>query len=170
MPVVTGSWRRWTAGFLILDESATPNQAALLTEIAHASKRHWGYPESWIRAWRTPLTVLPESIATRPTAVASIDDRIVGFHQLQPLGRSLRLDHLWVLPQWTRQGVGTVLFRDACHRGASLGWSELRIVSDPNAVGFYERIGAVRTGIERDLIEGQIRELPVLLVPLDPAR
>jgi predicted N-acetyltransferase YhbS len=68
------------------------------------------------------------------------------------------------------QGVGTALFRDACHRGTSLGWSELRIVSDPHASGFYERVGASRSGIERDSIEGQLRELPVLLVPLDPAR
>ena len=151
-------------------ESAAPDQAALLTAIAHASKRYWGYPESWMKIWETQLTVLRESIATRPTAVARIDGRIVGFHQLQPLGRSLRLDHLWVLPQWIRQGLGTALFRDACQRGASLGWSELRIVSDTHAVGFYERIGAVRSGIERDTFEGQIRELPVLLVPLDPAR
>ncbi len=151
-------------------ESATPDQAPLLTAIAHASKRHWGYPESWIKFWETQLTVLSESLATRPTAVARIGGRVVGFHQLQPLGRSLRLDHLWVLPQWMRQGVGTALLRDACHRGVSLGWRELRIVSDPHAVGFYERIGAVRVGVERDSIEGQLRELPVLLVPLDPAR
>ena len=151
-------------------ESAAPDQAALLTDIAHASKRHWGYPKSWIQLWNSQLTVLPESIVNRPTAVARIGGRVVGFHQLQPLGRSLRLDHLWVFPQWMGQGVGTALFRDACRRGAALGWSELRIVSDPNAVGFYERIGAVRSGSERDSVEGQIRELPVLLVPLDPAR
>jgi GNAT superfamily N-acetyltransferase len=150
-------------------QNATPDQAALLTSIAHAAKRHWGYPESWIQSWSTQLTISPESIATRPTVVACVEGQVVGFHQLCTLGRTLRLDHLWIHPDFMRQGVGTVLFQDACRRGAGMGWSELKIVSDPNAAGFYERQGASRIGVERDGIDGQPRELPVLLVPLNRA-
>jgi GNAT superfamily N-acetyltransferase len=150
-------------------QTATPDQAALLTSLAHAAKRHWGYPESWIEAWSAQLTLSPESIAARPTAVACLGDRVAGFYQLAPLGRSLRLDHLWVHPEFLRQGAGTALFTDACRRGAALGWTELRIVSDPHATGFYERQGATRMEVEHDRIEGQLRELPVLLVPLNRA-
>jgi len=40
---------------------AVPAEAGLLTEIAHAAKRHWGYPENWIRRWKSDLTITPES-------------------------------------------------------------------------------------------------------------
>ena len=142
----------------------------MLTSLAHAAKRHWGYPESWIEAWTGQLTISPDSIVTRPTIVAWSGNRVVGFYQLAPVGRSLRLDHLWVHPNSMRQGVGTVLFNDACRRGGALGWADLRIVSEPQATGFYERQGATRIASEPDVIDGQLRELPVLLVPLNRAR
>mgnify|MGYP003337409735 CR=1 FL=1 len=44
---------------------AQPEDHQVLTEIAHAAKRHWGYPESWIEEWRYFLTVLPEDIANK---------------------------------------------------------------------------------------------------------
>jgi hypothetical protein len=42
---------------------AKPQEAEALTEIAHAAKRHWGYPEPWIQNWRDILTMRPEFIA-----------------------------------------------------------------------------------------------------------
>ena len=151
-------------------QNATPDQAALLSSLAHAAKRHWGYPECWIQAWSEQLAISRDSIATRPTVVACVEDHVVGFHQLCALGRSLRLDHLWVHPDFMRAGVGSALFEDACRRGTEMGWLELRIVSDPNATGYYERQGASRVAMERDVLDGQLRELPVLLVPLNRAR
>jgi hypothetical protein len=44
-----------------------PSEAAALTEIAFAAKRHWGYPEHWIAHWRSILTVTPEFVATHET-------------------------------------------------------------------------------------------------------
>ena len=35
---------------------ANPDEAGVLTEIAHAAKRHWSYPESWIEYWREDVT------------------------------------------------------------------------------------------------------------------
>ena len=32
--------------------TAVPADAARLTEIAFAAKRHWAYPESWVARWR----------------------------------------------------------------------------------------------------------------------
>ena len=37
---------------------AMPDEAEALTEIAHAAKRHWGYPENWIERWKANLTTL----------------------------------------------------------------------------------------------------------------
>jgi len=45
--------------------------------------------------------------------------------------------------------------------------SELEISADPNAEGFYERMGATRIGEVRSEIEGQPRVLPrmALVIP-----
>lgn len=35
----------------ILIRRVLPEEAAQLSRIALAAKRHWGYPERWIEAW-----------------------------------------------------------------------------------------------------------------------
>ena len=148
---------------------AQPTDAATLTSIAHAAKRHWGYPESWITVWADQLTITAESIQTRPTWIALESGIAVGFFQLSQLGRAVRLDHLWVLPEAMGRGIGTALFHAACAEGTRMGWPTLRLISDPHAEGFYLRRGAVRIGTDFDECQGTVRELPVLLVRLAAA-
>ena len=45
----------------------------------------------------------------------------------------------------------------------------LEIESDPNADGFYQRMGARRFGTRFTALEGQPRELPVLVYEVDQA-
>ncbi|MEY2504354.1 MAG: hypothetical protein QOG27_634, partial [Verrucomicrobiota bacterium] len=49
---------------------AKPEDAEILTEIAQAAKRHWGYPESWMVAWRDVLTMRRDFIAANVAYVA----------------------------------------------------------------------------------------------------
>ena len=41
---------------------ASPGDAEVLTRIAFAAKRYWGYPERWIEHWSESLTVTPEFV------------------------------------------------------------------------------------------------------------
>jgi predicted N-acetyltransferase YhbS len=52
------------------------------------------------------------------------------------------LDDLWVVPEWIREGIGSRLFRHAVNLVRDVGASRMEWVSDPEAVGFYERMGA----------------------------
>ena len=56
---------------------ARPEDAATLTTIAFAAKRHWGYPERWIESWRDALTVQPDFIITHETYSAVVENRAV---------------------------------------------------------------------------------------------
>jgi GNAT superfamily N-acetyltransferase len=125
-------------------ERAKPDEAATLTEIAFAAKRHWGYPEQWIAGWTDLLTVKPRLISEQETYAAYVDGGTVGFYSLRGGAARICLDHLWVLPQAMRRGVGRALFLHAVGRATALGFETLEIESDPNAAGFYERIGARR--------------------------
>ena len=137
-----------------------------LTEIAHAAKRHWGYPERWIEHWRDTLTITPDYIAGNEVYVARLGDQIVGFYALLGSGAKLTLDHLWLSPSQIGTGIGRTLFNHAMAKAKQLGATEIEIEAEPNAVGFYERMGATRVGENVYELEGQPRILPLLIYKL----
>jgi catechol 2,3-dioxygenase-like lactoylglutathione lyase family enzyme len=142
---------------------AKPIDAARLTEIAHAAKRHWGYPEHWIEIWSNLLTIESEFIVSHETCGAVVDNETIGFYALGREGEKLDLLHLWVLPRMMRRGVGRALFVHAVERMKLIGCRRIEIESDPHAEGFYRRMGARLVGTRiRDMGQDH-RELPVLV-------
>ena len=141
---------------------ARPEHADALTQIAIAGKRHWNYPESWIQLWLPLLTITPSYIAGHEIWLALADEQPVAFYSLKGDGESLWLDNLWVLPAFMGQGIGEFLFRHALIRCRKRDASVLRIESDPNAQGFYEKMGAVKVDELRGEMDGQVRVLPVM--------
>jgi GNAT superfamily N-acetyltransferase len=141
--------------------TAHPSEAGVLTEIAFAAKRHWGYPEHWLAQWQALLTVTPESVATHETFAAREGDRILGFGAIARDGDLLWLKDLWVSPAEMGRGIGRALFRRAQQRAWALGFATFEIEADPHAAGFYQRMGAVSIGMRASQIDGQVRELPL---------
>jgi ribosomal protein S18 acetylase RimI-like enzyme len=141
---------------------ATPEDADALTEIAHAAKRHWGYPESWIAAWRQTLTMRPGFIAANLAFIAIEEERAVGFYVLTSQDDGLHLDHLWIVPGAMGHGIGRALFEHAVGQAKNLRADSIKIESDPNAEGFYKRMGAKRVGLSVSEVAGERRELPLL--------
>ena len=141
---------------------AQPEDAEALTQIAHAAKRHWGYPEPWIEAWRDILTMRPEFIAANVAYCATEDDNIVGFYVLTTESDGIHLDHLWIIPAAMRRGIGRALFEHAADQAGAAGFGLIKIEADPNAEGFYERMGARRVGTRVSEVEGEKRELPLM--------
>lgn len=138
----------------------------MLSAIAWAAKAHWGYPVHCLEQWRDQLTITPEFVAANDTFAAQLDRRIVAFHALLQTADTLRLEHLWVLPERMGQGIGRALFFHAAERAAATGASSLTIEADPHAETFYERMGAVRVGATTSEIDGARRELPLLIFDL----
>jgi GNAT superfamily N-acetyltransferase len=148
---------------------AQPEDAEALTEIAHAAKRHWGYPERWIESWRDTLTIRAEFVAANVAWLAMEDSRAVGFYVVTSEEDGLHLDHLWIVPSAMGRGIGRALFEHAVEQARGLGSHALKIESDPNAEGFYKRMGARRVGEAVTEIEGQRRQLPLLVYELPEA-
>jgi GNAT superfamily N-acetyltransferase len=143
---------------------AASAEAASLTQIAHDAKRHWGYPERWIEHWQEDLTISPDFIANNQVYVAHLENVIVGFYALVVVGERAQLEHMWVAPEHLGTGVGKGLFFHAMQIAAGDNISEVEISSDPNAEGFYQRMGARRIGEVSSEIDGQTRLLPRLVV------
>jgi GNAT superfamily N-acetyltransferase len=141
---------------------ARPEDADALTEIAHAAKRHWGYPESWILHWQQALTITPDYIAAHPTFTAVADAQLLGFCALRLHQDEALLDHLWVRPSAMGGGIGRTLFARAEAAARHAGVRQLKIVGDPHAEGFYRRMGATVCGREPAAMDGVERYLPLL--------
>lgn len=149
---------------------ATPAEAETLTTIAHAAKRHWGYPEKWIQQWRDDLTLTREFIAGHEVYVAIVESRIAGCCALVLTGSLAEIEHMWIDPEQMGAGLGRALFEHVTERARQLGFNELELSADPNAEGFYQRMGAERIGDVRSEIDGQSRILPRMRVDVNRNR
>lgn len=143
---------------------AKPHEASALTQLAHAAKRHWGYPEHWIQQWQTDLTITPSFIAENEMYVAMKDGEIAGCCALSFGEAVAELEHMWIRPEHMGGGVGRALFNHIKNRALELRLPALELSADPNAEGFYARMGATRIGEVRSEIDGQDRVLPRMMI------
>lgn len=141
-----------------------PQEAELLTRIAHDAKQYWGYPEHWIQRWSADLTISPDFVRDNHVYVFERDQQICGFYALSINGSQAELEHMWVAPAYIGSGVGKELFLDAMDRSTTMKVNRIDITADPNAAGFYERMGATRTGDVVSEIDGEPRILPRMTI------
>ncbi len=138
-----------------------------LTQMAFESKRAWGYDEQFMERCRGELVVTAREVERGNVFVAG-DGRqstALGFYVLLAnVGGLAQLDMLFVEPSRWGEGFGARLWLDAVRLGRLRGAETLRVESDPFAVGFYERLGAVNVGVATSPSTG--RTLPVLELSL----
>jgi GNAT superfamily N-acetyltransferase len=146
----------------VILRKAERSDAEVLSGIACSAKKHWGYPEEWLCEWSASLRITPLMIEANPTFLASREDEAIGFFMLIRAAPPLRLEHLWVTPPWIGRGIGRRLFDYSVKIGQSLGERGFDIESDPNAEGFYLRLGARRIGVLKSTVAGHNRETPLL--------
>jgi N-acetylglutamate synthase-like GNAT family acetyltransferase len=143
---------------------ASTEDHAALTRLAHDAKRHWGYPEHWIKHWEAALTITPQYLEANHVFLSEDGDNILGFYALVLNQDRAELDHMWVSPDHMGSGVGKALFVHAMRAAKGQNISEVEILSDPNAEDFYKKMGAYRTGESASEIDGQPRVLPRLAI------
>lgn len=139
---------------------AKPDDAARLTAIAFTAKRHWGYPEPWIEEWKDVLTLTPEYIRRNLVWTTSHDREIVGFGGGRLADECFTLDHLWIMPATMKSGLGRALFREIEAFARAAGARRIALEADPQAEGFYLRMGATTVGHVEASVAGQPRLLP----------
>lgn len=143
---------------------SSPEEAETLTTIALDAKRYWGYPEHWIKHWESDLTISPDFIRDNHVYVAEADGEIRGFYALCVNGDKAELEHMWVTPACIGTGIGKELFLDAMERAAALDVRDVELSADPNAAGFYKRMGAKQIGEVESSVDGNVRKLPRLKI------
>lgn len=147
----------------LLLRAALPGEAGILTDLCLRSKAVWGYDAAFMAACRAEITA--QDFARSRIQVAVQDGRIIAMAQLAQHGRIADIDKLFVDPAALRTGAGRQLFAWCVETARAAGAVAVTVVADPDAAGFYRRMGMMEDGKEPS---GSIpgRMLPKLHVAL----
>lgn len=125
---------------------ATVADCAALTDLALTARAFWGYSGEKMRRLTPTLTVTEQMITNWESGVLEQAGGIAGFFLLDCHSDPAELIMLYVDPLAMGKGYGRRLFTDAAALARRRGRSHLDIIIDPNASGFYKRMGARQVG------------------------
>lgn len=148
-----------------------PELAALGTR----SKGAWGYDEGFMTRFGAQMAEwIPDFVSGmrddggRVLLLAVDAGEAVGFaiiEQTDP-AKPAWLEDLWIEPHRMRAGIGSELLRATLDAVRAAGRDALEFESDPNAEGFYLRMGARTIGEQASDFQAG-RMLPVMRFDLD---
>ena len=147
---------------MILIRRIDPKEADALTQIALSAKRHWGYPERWMEIWTPQLTFTPDYLEEHEGWAAIDNEKVIAFYTLEDKNEIAWLENLWVLPEYIGKGIGKELFHHVIALARRRGYKSLQLEADPNALGFYEKMGMKKIGERYSEVDGSTRVLPIM--------
>jgi GNAT superfamily N-acetyltransferase len=119
------------------------HEISILTALTLRSKAYWGYDEEFMRRCTDDLTITAEKV---PDTFV-VDDRgfPVGVCEVRVFPDENRAEviNLFVAPDAMGHGIGRALWNHAVEIARTANVAYLDLVADPNAVSFYEHMGAV---------------------------
>jgi GNAT superfamily N-acetyltransferase len=137
-----------------------------------AGKGYWNYPDSFMARFRAELAIHADYILDKNTIVRceEVNGSVIAFYSVVKLDETRQagtvtmekgywLDHMFVLPSCHKKGIGTRLFLDMKAALAAQQADRVRIFVDPNAKGFYEKMGASLVRYSDSSVPG--RKIPV---------
>jgi GNAT superfamily N-acetyltransferase len=150
--------------------AALLDDAAVLTALALRSKAHWGYDEGFLTRCIAGLTIDGVVLGAGPAFIAEPGRDAVapaGFVAVDLGGPDgVEVTHLFVDPPAIGSGIGRRLWEQAVGAALLAGAPSVVVEADPNAAGFYRRLGALPIG-ERRSSAADDRYLPLLRLALD---
>lgn len=137
-----------------------PGEGKALTELALRSKAYWGYDAAFMKDCREALIITEEKIKYHQVYLASEGLDVAGFYCLIISGASGVLDDMFIDPRYIGTGCERCLWDHMIALAKEMGIYELTIDADPNAEGFYLKMGAERVG------ESESTAIPGRMLPL----
>lgn len=121
---------------------ARMDEAEVLTGLAIRSKAYWGYSDEFLAAVQSDMTITLAQVATEQAFVLELDETVAGFYKLREVtSEQVELTDLFIDPLAIGRGFGRLLWGHAVTTARSMGYIQMTFESDPNAEGFYLRMG-----------------------------
>ncbi len=126
---------------------AKPVDLDAMNKLMRKSKGFWGYDRDFMDQFMRLFQIAEPQLETSQIQLLYGDAVLVGFYSLRvDADNGLELDHFFVDPDCMGAGIGKIMWSHMIATTRSLGQEELTLWSDPNADGFYEKMGCVKIG------------------------
>ncbi|WP_317897022.1 GNAT family N-acetyltransferase [Aurantibacillus circumpalustris] len=137
----------------------------ILTTITKKSKAYWGYSSEQIEIWSDLLTITRTYIETNNVFNLVVDNTIVAYYSYNHVDKNIvKLDNLFVLPEFIGKGFGTLLMNDFINRIKKTDTQKIILDSEPNTQKFYEKFKFIKIGQIETTIKN--RYLPIMELKL----
>lgn len=124
---------------------ARRDEREMLRDLHQRSSLVWETDRPHLQAHPELFGIAAQVIAERRARVAvGVAGGLLGFSVISRLEPGVcELDDLFVAPEAMRCGVGTALVEDVVARAVAAGDCEIAVTANPDALGFYERVGFI---------------------------
>ncbi len=139
---------------------AKPTDSKLLTDTALLSKKYWGYDDKLINLWRSDLEISAEYISKNKVVKVYIEDKFIGFFGIKFTNeKEAEIDHLWLIPEKINKGFGRSIFNHIFKCLKSKNYKKTTLVAEPNAKGFYDKMGGRVIGQRQSKVSGRFLDI-----------
>lgn len=133
----------------------------ILTTITKKSKAYWGFSEDVLKEWEHLLTITKYYIEKSNIFKLMENDQIIGYYSYFPIDENtIKLDNIFILPEFIGKGFGKILINDFLEKIRLLGINKITLDAEPNAEKFYKNFGFETIEQLESTIKG--RFLPIM--------
>ncbi|MFG3433140.1 GNAT family N-acetyltransferase [Lysinibacillus fusiformis] len=138
----------------------------ILSNLAYRSKAYWGYTEDFLQKCKEKdaLTVTKDYIENNSVYLIESDNKVIAFYSFAI--NEQKLDALFLDPDYIGKGLGKIIWNHLLNKAKELELREFTIDSDPNAEGFYLKMGALNIGSTLSTVFPD-RSLPLMKVKVN---
>lgn len=137
-----------------------------LTTITKISKAYWGFSEDILKEWENLLTVTKEYIEKNKVFKLIQNDQIIGYYSYFSTDKNtIKLDNIFILPEFIGKGFGKILMNDFLKNTNQLDISKITLDAEPNAEIFYKKFGFETVGNLESSIKD--RYLPIMELQIE---
>jgi GNAT superfamily N-acetyltransferase len=117
-----------------------------INQLIARSRAHWRWPEGYLEA-ALPWHQIDSAYLRNHHCFEAVDSqvRLVAFFSIVA-GERVVLDNLWVTPELIGSGIGRLACLHVLRLAHEQGWTDLWVMPDPPAEGFYRKMGFTDTG------------------------
>ncbi|WP_177764931.1 GNAT family N-acetyltransferase [Flavobacterium sp. I3-2] len=138
----------------------------ILTQITKKSKAYWGFSEEVLTEWEHLLIVSKKYIEENQVYKLIVENEPIGYYSYFTTDeKSVKLDNLFLLPQYIGKGFGKVLMEHFLNEVRNIGINRITLDSEPNTEKFYNKFGFFKIGQFESSIKD--RFLPIMELKLD---
>ncbi len=143
-------------------EKANTDDHEILSEITKLSKAFWGYSSEQMQLWNDALTITKEYIETNLTYKFVYENKVIGYYSYFNIDTTIiKLDNLFLLPDYIGKGLGNYLMDDFLNRiKEDSHIKKILLNADPNAEKFYQKFGFTTIGQLQTSVKN--RFLPIM--------